>query len=156
MIDNIFIGYTEDYITNDLLNILNKLKQNNNGITDNSVSTQQGFQTHNLLEENCIKPYLEYMISLLPSNTLKHRWFHMIDYDLKGYQLEHDHSKTETYSYILYLETSKSGETYFKFNDTNIMYIKPIKNMIVFFPSYLKHGGLKVLDNKKVAVGALI
>jgi len=156
MIDNIFIGYVDNSITDDLLTILNKLKNNNDKMISDTLCTVNGFQTNNLINQDNIKPYLNYIISLLPNKKLKHRWFHMIDYNISGYQKEHTHKHTEKYSYILYLENSVSGETYFRLTDKNTMYVKPIKNMIVFFPASLKHGGLKVLSNKKVAVGALI
>jgi len=153
--DNIFIGYVDNYITDGLITILNELKNNNEGIPFNSSCTVDGFQTNNLINQDNIKPYLKYIMTLLPSNKLKHRWFHMIDYNISGYQKEHTHENTEKYSYIIYLENSASGETYFKITDKNTMYIKPIKNMIIFFPSYIKHGSLQITDNKKIAVGAL-
>jgi hypothetical protein len=155
MINNLFITTVTNEISDGLSNILNNLKNNNIGIPYNSSCTKQGFQTDNLMDNETVKPYLNKILSMLPSKDFKHRWFHMIDYDINGIQEEHNHIETEIYSYIIYLESSNSGETYFNLNNSK-MFVKPVKNMIVFFPSWLKHGGLKVLDNKKVAVGALI
>jgi hypothetical protein len=154
MINDLFITSVDTSITGDLINILYKLKQQKQGITEETC-TINGFQTNSLHNEKYMQPYLDYIISLLPSNKLKHRWFHMIDYNKTGYQKEHNHIKTELYSYIIYLEDSNSGITFLNL-DNNKIFIKPIKNMIIFFPAYIMHGGYEVIDNKKVAVGALI
>lgn len=153
MIDDFIITSVNKEVTKDLTDILERLKKDNKEFANNNC-TVNGFQTNSLHEEEYMKPYLDYIVSLLP-NRLKHRWFHMIDYDKTGYQREHDHAKTEIYSYIIYLDDSNSGHTYFNLNN-NKLFIKPIKDMIVFFPSYIMHGGLEVTDNKKIAVGALV
>ena len=99
MINDLFITSVDTSITEDLINILYKLKQQKQGITEESC-TINGFQTNSLHTEKYMQPYLDYIISLLPSNKLKHRWFHMIDYNKTGYQKEHNHS------FIMALKTS--------------------------------------------------
>ena len=156
MINNLFITTVNNDISEGLSNILNNLKSNNIGVPIDLTYTKQGFQTNNLMDNEKVKPYLNKIIDLLPAKDFKHRWFHMIDYDVNGIQEEHNHIETEIYSYILYLESSNTGQTYFNLRNHSQMFIQPVKNTIIFFPSWLMHGGLKVLDNKKVAVGALI
>jgi len=156
MINDLFITAVNNDISEGLSSILSNLKSNNIGIPANSSCTKQGFQTTNLMDNEEIKPYLNKIIDLLPNKDFKHRWFHMIDYDINGLQEEHNHIQTEIYSYIIYLESSNTGHTYFSLSNQSKMFIQPVKNMIIFFPSWLMHGALKVLDNKKVAVGALI
>ena len=152
----IHINIVDPTITDRLNSILFELEDKNEGIEPNSSCTINGFQTKNLCYEPYIKDELEKLLSCLPVKDLKHRWFHMINYKDHGYQEAHDHSKTENYSYILYLtDCNEGGETVF-INGEESVAIKPEKNKIVFFPANLWHKGNATINNKKVAVGELI
>jgi hypothetical protein len=143
-------------ITNNLTRILTNLKLINKGITSNTSCTVNGFQTDNLCYEPYIQNELNIILDYIPIKNLTHRWFHMIDYEKQGHQVEHDHAKTEDYSYILYLtDCNEGGETIFTDNNETLV-VKPEINKIVFFESSLWHKGNATLDNKKVAVGALV
>lgn len=143
-------------ITNYLLFVLEQLKINNIGEIYNSTCTINGFQTNNIFDVPCMQNTLNNILSYLPENNLKYTWFHMIDYDKNGFQKKHSHEQTEDFSFILYLTDCKNGgETIFETIKGNIE-IKPQKNKLIFFPSNLWHLGNPTIDNKKVAVGALI
>ena len=143
-------------ITEHLIKILSNLELKNEGLPPNSTCTINGFQTDNLCYEPYIKDELEKLLEYLPNKDLKYRWFHMINYKNHGYQDAHEHSKTEDYSYILYLtDCNEGGETLF-INGEESVAIKPEKNKLVFFPANLWHKGNPTIDNKKVAVGALV
>ena len=152
----IHINIVDPTITDRLGSILFELEIKNKGVTPNSTCTINGFQTNNLCYEPYIKDELEKLLEYLPNKDLKYRWFHMINYKDHGYQDAHEHSKTEDYSYILYLtDCNEGGETLF-INGEDSVTIKPEKNKLVFFPSNIWHKGNATIDNKKVAVGALI
>lgn len=153
MIKEIIIN---EEITNYLIFVLEQLKINNIGVPYNSTCTIDGFQTNNIYDVPCMQDTLNNILSYLPENNLKYRWFHMIDYQKNGYQKRHNHKQTEDFSFILYLIDCKNGgETIFETNEGNVE-IKPQKNKLVFFPSNVWHIGKDTIDHKKVAVGALI
>jgi hypothetical protein len=146
----------KENITDYLIFVLDKLKNNNIGIELNSCCTINGFQTNNINEVPCMQNTLNNILEYLPVKDLKYRWFHLIDYDKNGSQNAHDHKKTEDFSYILYLtDCENGGETMF-YEDKNITTIKPQKNKLIFFDANLWHEGNATIDHKKVAVGALI
>ena len=152
----IYINTVDHIITDRLNSILFDLEAKNEGLPPNSTCTINGFQTDNLCYEPYIQDELKKLLEYLPNRDLKYRWFHMINYKDHGYQDAHDHSKTEDYSYILYLtDCDKGGETIF-INGEESLAIKPEKNKLVFFPANLWHKGNATIDNKKVAVRALI
>ena len=151
----VFTVFVEDNITDELINILEHLKNTNDGVDLNVTCTINGFQTNNICEELYMKKILNSLLEYLPRKDLNYRWFHMIDYNKNGSQKKHDHSKTEDFSFILYLSDCKNGgETLFETAKKNIK-VKPEKNKLIFFPSNLWHEGLETIDRKKVAVGAL-
>ena len=119
----------DDKITKKFIKALNELKKEKNVAKD--TCTILGFQSENILK------YSKYL--------------HLIDYEKNGYQLEHDHKKTEDYSCILYLNNCNTGHTVFE----SSLKIKPEKNKLIVFKSDLKHYGETCLSNKKVAVGAM-
>jgi hypothetical protein len=146
----------KENIANRLINKLDTLKNDNEGIESNSSCTINGFQTNNLCYETSMQEVLNEILEYIPIKNLKYRWFHMIDYDNHGMQQKHNHIKTEHYSFILYLTTCKNGgETVFEINKNQIQ-IKPEKNKLIFFPSDLWHWGNETFNKKKIAVGALI
>jgi len=154
--NNLYETHVSDAVVDVLLQLLDGLKETGLNVEHETASIN-AFQSRNLTTFPLLKPLLQQIIENVPnSNLLSYRWFHLIDYDKDGYQNPHDHSMTENYSYILYLTDCKEGgETIFKIND-EIIKIKPEKNKLIFFPSDILHWGSEVLDNKKVAVGALI
>ena len=143
-------------ITDHLIFVLDQLKIHNIGIEPNSSCTINGFQTNNISEVPCMQDTLNDILEYLPIKNLKHRWFHLIDYDKNGCQKAHDHQKTEDFSYILYLTDCKNGGETIFYEDKNITTIKPQKNKLIFFDANLWHEGNATIDHKKVAVGALI
>jgi len=152
----IHINTVDSIITDRLNSILFELEAKNKGLLPNSTCTINGFQTDNLCYKPYIKNELKKLLEYLPNKDLKYRWFHMINYKDHGYQNAHEHSKTEDYSYILYLtDCNEGGETLFIDGEKSIV-IKPEKNKLVFFSSNLWHKGNATIDNKKVAVAALI
>lgn len=152
----IHINTVDHTLTDRLDSILFELEAKNEGRPPNSTYTINGFQTKNLCFEPYVQNEIKEVLNYLPIKDLKYRWFHMIHYKDHGYQEAHDHSKTEDYSYILYLtDCNEGGETLF-INGEESVAIKPEKNKLVFFPSNLWHKGNATIDNKKVAVGALI
>ena len=152
----IHINTVDPIITDRLSSILFDLESNNKGSPSNSTCTVNGFQTENLCYEPYIQKDLEKLLEYIPNKDLKYKWFHMINYKNHGYQSVHNHSKTEDYSYILYLtDCNEGGETLFT-NGKESVAVKPEKNKLVFFPANLWHKGNATIDNKKVAVGALV
>ena len=151
----IYITEVADHVTDNLILKLDELKNKNDGLPYNSVSTKGGFQTNNLSNDVSIEDILRKILDYLPyPNDYQYRWFHMIDYEQGGLQEAHDHARTEDYSYVLYLSTcNHGGETCLKLQHE--LQIKPKKNLIIFFPSTILHWGNTTIDPKKVAVGAL-
>jgi hypothetical protein len=150
--------YIDETITEKLVSTLDKLVDNKLTIEHNSSSSQEAHQTNNLANYAPLQPILRDILNHIEfEKPLLYRWFHMISYDHQGYQLKHDHADTEDYSFILYLTTcSNGGETAFEIGNNEVLKIKPIKNKLIFFPSYYVHWGESTKDKKKVAVGALI
>jgi hypothetical protein len=146
----------DEKITDYLLIVLDQLKINNFGVDTNFCCTVKGFQTNNICEMPFMQETLNEILNYLPIKNLKYRWFHMIDYEKHGLQIKHNHETTEDFSYVLYLtDCEQGGNTVFYENDKKIS-IKPQKNKLIFFESKLLHEGNETIDNKKVAVGALI
>ena len=112
--------------------------------------THHGFQTPNivnLFNENLLK-------RILPIKNYYKEVFHIhyISYLSGGYQEEHNHEKTEKYSFILYLNDS-DGKNFFK---TPInKKITPEEGKLIFFNSNIPHGGEKSFKGKKILVGAV-
>ena len=112
--------------------------------------THEGFQTPNivnLFNENLLK-------RILPIKNYYKEVFHIhyIYYLSGGYQEEHNHEKTEKYSFILYLNDS-DGQTFFK-KPVNKK-ITPKERKLIFFNSNINHGGEKSFKGKKILVGAV-
>ena len=137
-----------DELVNDFLTTLDILKDNNYR-TDAKTWTINGFQTDNILN---LKTTHELAKNLLKEikKDLDLFWIHLIEYNQAGAQTAHDHSMTEDYSFILYLNDS-DGNTVFE----NVCEVSPKKGKLVLFKSDIKHYGKPTTTNKKVAVGAL-
>ena len=137
-----------DELVNDFLTTLDILKDNNYR-TDAKTWTINGFQTDNILN---LKTTHELAKNLLKEikKDLDLFWIHLIEYNQAGAQTAHDHSKTEDYSFILYLNDS-DGNTVFE----NLGEITPQKGKLVFFNSDITHFGKPSMKGKKIAVGAL-
>ena len=137
-----------DELVNDFLTTLDILKDNNYR-TDAKTWTINGFQTDNILN---LKTTHELAKNLLKEikKDLDLFWIHLIEYNQAGAQPAHAHSKTEDYSFILYLNDS-DGNTVFE----NLGEITPQKGKLVFFNSDITHFGKPSMKGKKIAVGAL-
>ena len=99
-----------DELVNDFLTTLDILKDNNYR-TDAKTWTINGFQTDNILN---LKTTHELAKNLLKEikKDLDLFWIHLIEYNQAGAQTAHDHSKTEDYSFILYLnDCDKNAKT---------------------------------------------
>jgi|TARA_R110002012_G_scaffold299716_1_gene498947 hypothetical protein len=112
--------------------------------------TKNGFQTDNivnLFSKNILK-------KILPINDFYKKifWIHYIKYNKNGYQTEHNHSKTEKYSFILYLNDS-DGDTIFK-EPINKRVI-PKLGKLIFFNSCVLHRAEMSNEGKKILVGAV-
>lgn len=150
--------YIEESITDSLVKVLDNLVYNRLVIPFNSSASQDAEQTNNLSRNQYLNPILRNIIDEINfEKALYYRWFHMISYNHQGYQQKHDHKDTEDYSYILYLNScTTGGETFFEMPNEKIVCVTPVKNKLIFFPSHFTHWGGRVVDSKKVAVGALI
>jgi|TARA_E500000318_G_scaffold75294_2_gene69887 hypothetical protein len=135
----------ENKIVNNIINIINKNK-NKFFDTSHETATKNGFQTPNIV--NLFDDSLKKQI--LNGHDFYKDIFHIhyIEYYQNGAQEEHDHFKTEEYSFILYLNDA-IGNTFFE-NDV----ISPEKGLLVIFDSRLKHKSLNCY-NKKILVGAI-
>lgn len=112
--------------------------------------TKNGFQTDNIVDlfsTNILK-------KILPIDDLYKKifWIHYIKYNENGYQEEHDHNKTEKYSFILYLNNS-DGDTIFK-NPVNKRVI-PELGKLIFFNSSILHSAEMSNKGKEILVGAV-
>jgi hypothetical protein len=146
-----------ELLTIKLEQVLDIEKNAGNGVFD-GTATMHGFQTNGLHEKEDYKSILEDLLSFTPSEfkDFKYRWFHLIDYDRGGWQIEHDHSRTETMSFVVYLTTcNEGGKTFFRTSDTEVFESAPVRGKLILFPAYLRHWGEEVIDPKRVAVGAL-
>ena len=136
-----------DQTVDDLLETLEIFKQKNISVSD--TCTKNGFQTSNILEYEAPKELSRRIMKEINKNlNLFH--IHLIDYFNQGYQIPHNHEKTEDFSFILYLNDS-DGNTVFE----NIDEISPKKGKLIFFKSNIWHFSKPSLQEKKIAVGAL-
>jgi hypothetical protein len=119
-------------------------------IKSDKIATKNGKQSNNIVSffnEDIYK-------KILPFNFYEKVFHvHYIKYDVSGTQVKHDHSKTEKYSFILYLDNG-SGNTVFEFNTFKYS-IKPSKGKILIFSSDIFHKGEEVKDKKEILVGAI-
>jgi len=112
--------------------------------------TKNGFQTDNILDlfsKNILK-------KILPIDNFYEKifWIHYIKYNKNGYQTEHNHSETEKYSFILYLNNS-DGDTIFK-EPINKRVI-PELGKLIFFDSNVLHRAEMSNKGKEILVGAV-
>jgi len=126
------------------------LENNNIDSVNEETCTVKGFQTNNII--NLFKTDL--LKKILPEEDLYKKIFHLhyINYNLNGYQKEHNHIRTEKYSFILYLNDA----------DGNTIFEEPIKKSIspelgklIFFSSDIWHRSEISTNGKKVLVGAV-
>ena len=122
------------------------------------TATKKGVQTHNLLNlKDFINdgPFYRTMqrLTLITEREidvkLQMHHIHLIEYDTGGYQTEHDHSHNEDWSIVLYLNTCNDGDTYFPSLGINHF---PVKNKMVIFSAYAKHGANETNSGKKILV----
>lgn len=146
---NIETSNLDEKIIKDFIDVLSQLKKESDGISKDTC-TYLGFQSENILSYPQFYYFKDIMENIL---NKKYEVFHihLIDYEEGGYQEEHDHKRTETHSFILYLNDCDTGYTVFE----KSVRIKPEKNKLVVFGSDLKHSGEICLTNKKIAVGAM-
>ena len=132
-------------IVDEIINIININKDKFLNVS-NDTYTVKGFQSNNIInffDENLKK-------SMLDNQCLYQDVFHIhyIEYENSGFQKQHDHAKTEEYSFILFLNDS-IGDTVFSH-----IRVSPEKGLLIIFDSKLPHKGEKSL-NKKILVGAI-
>ena len=141
------ISYIDKTIIDEIIYIL----ENNNIVSvKEETCTVKGFQTNNII--NLFKTDL--LEKILPEEDFYKKIFHLhyINYNLNGYQKEHNHIRTEKYSFILYLNNA----------DGNTIFEEPIKKSIspelgklIFFSSNIWHRSEISTNGKKVLVGAV-
>tara|TARA_A100000172_G_C2946663_1_gene77587 strand:- start:45 stop:500 length:456 start_codon:yes stop_codon:yes gene_type:complete len=134
-------------VVDDLLATLEIFKEKN--LAEAAKCTKKGFQTMNILNFETPKEISRRILKEINKDLILFH-MHLIHYFSGGEQISHDHSATEDYSFILYLNDS-DGNTVFE----NIGEITPKKGKLVFFKSDISHLGKPSFDQKKIAVGAL-
>ena len=143
--------FVEKNISNDVIKEINLLITSNPfEETKKPSCTHRGFQTSNI-----IKLFNESLLKkMVPIKNYYKEVFHIhyIYYLSGGYQEEHNHEKTEKYSFILYLNDS-DGNTFFK--EPINKKISPKEGKLIFFNSNIPHGGEKSFKGKKILVGAV-
>ena len=144
--------YYETKIYNNIIDNINNIIDNNSikdRIETNEHSTDNGFQTHNIIDlfsENLLK-------EIMPINNLYKDIFHIhyISYNKGGFQKTHNHIRTEELSFILYLNDS-DGNTVFS---DILKEVIPSKGKLIVFSSNLMHYSKPSYKNKKIIVGAI-
>jgi len=131
----------------EIISILQKHDYKN--ISDIS-HTKNGFQTPNIVSifnQDMLK-------KILPFDNFYKKifWIHYIRYYKNGYQTEHNHEKTEKYSFILYLNDS-DGDTIFK-KPVNKR-VTPELGKLIFFDSNVLHRAEMSNKDKQILVGAV-
>tara|TARA_R110000772_G_scaffold92676_2_gene189649 strand:- start:31 stop:501 length:471 start_codon:yes stop_codon:yes gene_type:complete len=131
----------------DILSLLNKYNFKD---ISNESCTENGYQTSNIVgifNKSILK-------KILPFDNFYKKifWIHYIKYHKDGYQVEHDHKKTEKYSFILYLNNS-DGDTVFK--EPVNKKITPKLGKLIFFDSDISHRAEISNEGKQVLVGAI-
>lgn len=131
----------------DILSLINKYNFKD---ISNESCTKNGYQTPNIVNifnEDILK-------KILPFDNFYKKifWMHYIKYHKNGYQVEHNHKKTEKYSFILYLNDS-DGDTIFK-GPINKK-ITPELGKLIFFDSNILHRAEISNKGKQVLVGAI-
>ena len=142
------ISYIDKTIIDEIIYIL----ENNNIVSvKEETCTVKGFQTNNIINLFFKTDLLK---KILPEEDFYKKIFHLhyINYNLNGYQKEHNHIRTEKYSFILYLNNA----------DGNTIFEEPIKKSIspelgklIFFSSNIWHRSEISTNGKKVLVGAV-
>jgi hypothetical protein len=132
-------------VVDEITNIININKDKFLNVS-NDTFTEKGFQSNNIIsffDENLKK-------KMMDNQCLYQDIFHLhyIEYENSGFQKQHDHYKTEEYSFILYLNDS-IGDTVFSHTR-----VSPEKGLLIIFDSELSHRGAKSLS-KKILVGAI-
>lgn len=125
--------------------------------------TINGRQTYNLfskidVKEDVINHLCKYIFSFLDNKKKYFKWdysfidhIHLIEYKSGGYQKAHHHTKTEDYSFILYLNDS-DGDTIIV-NQNEKYKISPRRGRLAMFDAPLWHWAEISNFNKRIAVG---
>ena len=142
--------FVDDYIVDQLETLLkNQTKFDTENLTIN------GRQTFNVIDDFELGyveiPIFQYT-EFLKGEAFESQHVHLIDYDPNGYQLPHDHSTTEDFSYIVYLNDSDQKTAFYR--DGHYMYVTPERGKGIAFDSGLLHWSLPGTIGKKIAVGA--
>ena len=133
----------KENVTDYFLDILNNKRNMNRA---KGTCTVNGWQTENIIElvdRNILKDLGGFYPNIFH--------LHLIEYYQGGYQLYHNHIKTEEESFILYLNDCPDGDTIFE----EFIKISPRKNILVHFLSNLNHRGDLSWEGKKILVGAI-
>ena len=127
--------------------ILNIVQKYNGQDVSMYTSTQNGYQTDNII--NLFDR--EILKEIEPDREIFH--IHYIKYNKGGFQLAHNHHKTENYSFIIYLNNS-DGPTYLM--DPINKKIYPETGKTIVFDARILHYGEKCKNQeKKILVGAI-
>jgi hypothetical protein len=156
------IGKIEDRV----IKYLNSIDLSKFPITeDNSTTTRGGIQTVNIinyinkdflkyLKEKYIFPCIEELKPYYSIDDLHFNHIHFIQYQKGGTQLLHDHKCCEDWGFLLFLNDDEGGETVLY--DGGQVYKNSVnKGKFIIMPSWMKHEGLEVKNNKKIFLIAI-
>jgi hypothetical protein len=144
----------DEYMIDQLSSVLEKETE-----FDSKNLTINGKQTRNVLDKIEVGyieiPFMQSLSStdIFRTQPCETKHIHLIHYDTNGYQLPHDHSETEDFSFIVYLNDSDQKTAFYR--DGVYMYITPERGKGIVFDSKLLHWSLPGTIEKKVAVGAV-
>ena len=144
--------YTEYNLKNTTVDkIYNSIYKYKGEDVSKNTCTENGFQTSNIIklfDKNLLK-------KILPIKEISDGIFHIhyIKYYQGGLQKEHDHVKTEQYSFIVYLNNADDGCTVLK--DPINKKIFPQKGKVIVFDAKILHYAEKSSGGKEVIVGAI-
>jgi len=156
------VGKVEDRVVDYLNSIdLSKFEV----IAKGSTTTRDGIQTINVVGhiDNSFKKFLKDKYILPSIMKLKAYYqiddvhlnhIHFIQYKKGGVQLLHDHKCCEDWGFLIYLNDDEGGETVL-YDGKQVFKNTVNKGKFLVVPSWMKHEGLEVKNNKKIFLVAV-
>ena len=123
-------------------------------LNQKSVTTTvsaNGYQTGNAITP-FLKKELTPILEDLSKQETNFNYMHVVEYHAGDYQGLHDHSHSDKYSFILYLNDA-DGDTIFQYADNRIVRVTPEKGKIVVFNPDILHGTEATTGLRLVAAG---
>ena len=142
----------EDYIVDHILEHFNYLKfRTLNQTSVTCTVSKTGYQTGNAITP-FLKKELTPILKELSQQETNFTYMHVVEYHAGDYQGLHDHSHSDKYSFILYLNDA-DGDTIFQYANNRIVRIAPEKGKIVVFNADILHGSEPTTGLRLVAAG---